>query len=98
MPAFLIVEVEVTNRQVFDNYRQMVPASLEKYGGHYRVRGGKAHTLEGDWKPNRLVVIEFPSAERAKAWWNSPEYAEAKALRHTSANTRMVLVEGYEGE
>ena len=94
MPAFLVVQVEVTNPEIFENYRRLVPAALEKYGGRFRVRGGKVETLEGNWTPKRLVIIEFPTVEQAKAWWDSPEYAEAKALRNASANTQMIVAEG----
>jgi uncharacterized protein (DUF1330 family) len=64
------------------------------YGGKYVARGGKNETLEGAWQPNRLVILEFPSMEQAKAWVNSPEYAPARALRHKYAKSKMVVVEG----
>jgi uncharacterized protein (DUF1330 family) len=64
------------------------------YGGKYIARGGKNETLEGDWSPNRLVILEFPSVDQAKAWVNSPEYAPARAMRHKYANSKMVVVEG----
>ena len=72
----------------------MTPAAIAAYGGRFVVRGGAAETLEGDWKPARLVVLEFDSLERAKEWWSSPEYAPAKALRQKSSRTRMIVVEG----
>ena len=74
----------------------MVPPSLAAYGGRFLVRGGKVENLEGDWSPKRLVMVEFPSVERAKEWWDSPEYAEAKALRQATAKTQMIVVEGLE--
>ena len=67
---------------------------MAQYGGKYIVRGGQAETLEGNWLPSRLVVIQFESAERAKAWINSPEYSEARALRHKYAHSKTVVVEG----
>ena len=73
----------------------MVPPSLEAFGGRFLVRGGKVETLEGAWTPNRLVIVEFPSVERAKAWWSSAEYAEAKALRQATAKTKLIVVEGF---
>jgi uncharacterized protein (DUF1330 family) len=94
MSAYIVVEIDVFDTKGFDTYRQQVPSTIEKYGGRYIVRGGKVETLEGDWCPKRFVVLEFPSAERAKAWWNSVEYAESKALRQACANSRMILVEG----
>ena len=72
----------------------MVPPSLEAYGGRFLVRGGKVETLEGTWAPRRFVIVEFPSLEKAKAWWNSAEYAEAKALRQATAKTQMIVVDG----
>ncbi len=95
MPAYIIVEVEVHNPSEYENYRKMVPPSLEKYQGKFIVRGGKFETLEGGWSPQRVVVLEFPSVELAKAWWSSDEYAEAKALRHRTASSRMIVIEGY---
>ena len=72
----------------------MVPPSLVPYGGRFIVRGGKFDVLEGVWQPHRVVVIEFDSAQRAKAWWDSEEYREAKTLRQRMADTNMILVEG----
>ena len=94
MPAYVVVEVEVNDPVRYENYKAMVPPSLETYGGRFLVRGGKVETLEGDWSPKRLVMVEFPSAEQAKAWWASEEYAEAKALRQATARTQMIVVEG----
>jgi uncharacterized protein (DUF1330 family) len=62
--------------------------------GNFLVRGGKVENLEGVWSPKRFVIVEFSSVERAKAWWDSSEYAEAKALRQATANTQMIVVEG----
>jgi uncharacterized protein (DUF1330 family) len=94
MAAYIVVEVEVKDPARYARYREMVPPSLAKYGGRFLVRGGATETLEGSWAPKRFVIVEFPSAERAKAWWSSPEYAEAKALRQATASTEMLLVEG----
>jgi uncharacterized protein (DUF1330 family) len=94
MPAYVVVEIEVLDAERYETYKRMVPPSLAAYGGRFVVRGGAAETLEGEWSPKRLVIVEFPSAERAKAWWGSPEYAEAKALRQATARTRMIVVEG----
>ena len=94
MPAYIVVEVEVQDRDRYETYKQMVPPSLAAYGGRFLVRGGEVETLEGVWSPKRLVILEFPSAERARAWWASAEYAEAKALRQATARTQMILVEG----
>jgi len=95
MPAYIVVEVEVHDPQRYEDYKEMVPVSLEAYDGHFIVRGGKVETLEGEWSPKRMVIVEFPSVEKAKAWWGSEEYAEAKALRQATARTQMVVVEGF---
>ena len=94
MAAYLIVQVKVNDAKRYEDYKKMVPPTLEYYGGRFLVRGGAVENLEGSWKPSRLVVIEFDSVERAKAWWGSDEYAEAKALRQATADTEMVVVQG----
>ncbi len=94
MPAYIVVEVEVHDAERYEKYKSMVPPSLEAHGGRFLVRGGKVEMLEGDWSPRRFVIVEFPSLEKAKAWWASEEYAEAKALRQATATTEMILVEG----
>jgi uncharacterized protein (DUF1330 family) len=96
MPAYIVVEVEVHDAQRYEKYKSMVPPSLEAYGGRFLVRGGQVETLEGDWAPKRFVMVEFPSVERAKSWWESSEYADAKALRQATATTQMIVVEGVE--
>ncbi len=92
--AYIIAEVEVTDPETFEEYRKLVPPTIEAFGGRYAVRGGAIGSLEGDWQPKRMVVIEFDDVERAKAWHGSELYAPAKALREASANTRMIVVEG----
>ena len=94
MSAYIIAEVEVTDPETFEEYRKLVPPTIEAFGGRYMVRGGAIDSLEGDWQPTRLVVIEFDDAERAKAWHGSELYAPAKALREASSNTRMIVVDG----
>ena len=94
MAAYIVVEVDVQDAARYEDYKRLVPPTLAQYGGRFVARGGAAETLEGDWSPGRVVIVEFPSAERARAWWGSPEYAPAKALRQATAHTRMILVEG----
>ena len=94
MAAYIVVQVDIKDPERFAEYRTMVPATLEKYGGRFLVRGGALETLEGDWSPKRLVVLEFDSVEKAKGWWDSEEYREPKALRQASADTQLVVVEG----
>ena len=94
MPAYFIVDNEVTDPAGFEAYRKQVPSTVEKYGGKFLVRGGQVQTLEGDWKPKRIVVTEFPSIEQARRWYDSEEYGELKALRLRTARGSVVLVEG----
>ena len=94
MAAYVIAAIEVTDPAVFEEYRGLVAETIAKYGGKYVVRGGKIEGLEGDWSPKRLVVLEFPSMERAKEWHSSPEYIPVKEIRLRSTNTKLVLVEG----
>jgi uncharacterized protein (DUF1330 family) len=94
MAAYIVVQVDVKDPARYADYRTMVPPTLAKYGGRFIVRGGRTETLEGDWSPKRFVVVEFPSLEQAKAWWASPEYAAAKALRQATSETQMIVAEG----
>ena len=94
MSAFVIVQVEIHDAATYERYKELAPPAIAAYGGRYVARGGRTETLEGDWSPGRLVILEFPSMERARAWWASPEYAEAKAMRHASARSQLLAVEG----
>ena len=94
MPAYIVVQIEVTDPAVYDAYKLAAPATIALYGGRYIVRGGPVDVLEGVWKPKRLVVLEFPDKERARAWWESPEYGPAKAQRQLCARTEMILIGG----
>lgn len=94
MPAFVIVDIDVHDPVRYEEYKKLAAPTVTAYGGKYIVRGGKAETLEGDWSPKRLVVLEFPSVEQAKAWLNSPEYSPVRKIRHATATSQMVVVEG----
>lgn len=94
MAAYVIVDIEVTEPVRYEEYKKMAAPTVSAYGGRYIVRGGTAETLEGSWVPGRLVVLEFPTAERAREWWASDVYQPARELRQASAKTEMILVEG----
>jgi uncharacterized protein (DUF1330 family) len=94
MSAYVVVQVDVKDPARYEAYKQMVPPSLEKFGGRFLVRGGPTLIMEGGWAPRRFVLVEFPSVELARAWWASPEYAEAKALRQATAESQLIIVEG----
>ncbi len=94
MAAYIVVDIEITDPSEYQTYAQQTAATLERYGGKFLVRGGNPETLEGDWKTKRLVILEFPGAEQAKSWYDSPEYSAIKGIRHRSAISRMLLVHG----
>ncbi|HYR69927.1 MAG TPA: DUF1330 domain-containing protein [Candidatus Acidoferrum sp.] len=94
MAAYIIADVTVTDPAAMEEYRKRVPATLARYGGRFVVRGGAHQSVEGDWKPTRLVVLEFPSMEQAKRWYDSEEYREPKAMRLRAGRTNLVMVDG----
>ena len=94
MAAYVIANVTVKDPALFEQYRKQVPDTLARHGGRYLVRGGQQDALEGGWTPSRLVVLEFPSLEHARRWYDSEEYREPKALRMKCAVTDLVLVDG----
>ena len=94
MPALIIVDIEVLDPVRYEDYKRLASAAIAAHGGQYLVRGGNSEVLDGDWQPRRLVVLQFDSVERAKAWRASPEYAAAKKVRDTCARANMVVVEG----
>jgi len=94
MPAYVIVDVIIKDENLYEEYKKLTPATIAAYGGRFVVRGGATETLEGDWNPGRVVVLEFPTVERAKEWWSSEVYTEAKGIRQRAAETKMLVVEG----
>ena len=94
MPAYVIVDITVTDPVGYEDYKKLAPPAVAAYGGKYLARGGQVQTLEGDWSPTRLVILEFESAERAKQWLASPEYSAGRQLRHRTATSNMIVVEG----
>ena len=94
MPAYVIADIEITDPVGYEEYRRWVPATIAQYGGRYLARGGRAETLEGGWQPRRLVVIEFPTMSQARAWYESDEYREPRAIRHRCSEGQAILVEG----
>jgi uncharacterized protein (DUF1330 family) len=97
MPAYVISEVTIADDALADRYRSLAEASIARYDGRYVVRGGAVEAIEGAWPPERrVVIVEFPTMERAREWYESPEYAEARRLRATALIRRLVLVEGVE--
>ena len=94
MAAYVIVDVTINDPVEYEEYKKLTPAAIAAYDGKFIVRGGKCETVEGTWKPGRIVILEFPNSERAKEWWNSIEYSTAKLIRQRVAHTEMIIVEG----
>ena len=94
MPAYVILDIEVTDPDAYTAYRERSGATVEQHGGRFLVRGGDPATVEGGWAPQRIVVLEFPSEEQARAWYDSPEYQEILPIREANASSRAVLVQG----
>lgn len=96
MAAYVIVDINVTDPQGYEEYRRQSAATVAAYDGRFLVRGGEVATLEGVWQPRRLVVLEFPTVERARAWWSSPEYEAIKPIRQRTTTTQMIVVAGVD--
>jgi uncharacterized protein (DUF1330 family) len=94
MTAYVIAEIDVHDPDLYREYGALVPATLGPYGGRFIVRGGHCETLEGDWQPPRMVVLEFPTAEQARSWYNSPEYSDAIQMRKRASTGKLIVVEG----
>jgi uncharacterized protein (DUF1330 family) len=89
-----MADIQVQDPVQYEEYKKLAAATVTAYGGRYVVRGGATETLEGDWSPSRFVVLEFPTVARAKEWWASDEYRPARDMRHASATSEMIVVEG----
>jgi uncharacterized protein (DUF1330 family) len=94
VPAYVIAMVDIKDPVRYETYRQMVTPTIAAFGGRFIVRGGRTDVLEGDWTPRRVVVLEFPSVERAREWWSSEDYAEARAIRQATSEGTLIVVEG----
>ncbi|RPH84723.1 MAG: DUF1330 domain-containing protein [Candidatus Rokuibacteriota bacterium] len=94
MSAYFIVDIDIHDAAGLEEYRKQVPATITKYGGRFIVRGGKVEQLEGEWQPKRLVLLEFPSVEQARRWYDSEEYRPLKAMRLKASSSNLILVEG----
>jgi uncharacterized protein (DUF1330 family) len=95
MKAYVVVEARSSDPQRMAVYRQLSTLAVSKYGGSYLIRGGGYDVLEGDWRPERLVVVEFESSARAREFYDSPEYRAARGARAGASDFQMLLVEGY---
>ena len=94
MPAYLYGDIDVTDPQTFEDYRGRVPAVIAKYGGRYLVRGGDVEVFEGAPETHRQVLLEFPSMEQLRAFYDAPEYQELKRLRQRASTGRLIAMQG----
>jgi len=94
MSAYIIVEIDIVDPVGYEEYKKLASASVLNHGGKYIVRGGTTEVLEGNWKPKRIVVLEFESMQQAKEWLNCEEYREPRKMRHRTAKSNMLLVDG----
>jgi uncharacterized protein (DUF1330 family) len=94
MPAYYIGEHKITNAKVFEEYLAKVMPMIERFGGRYLTRAGTHEVIEGDWKPNRVVIVEFPDIASIERWYRAPEYQPLIALRQTAATDVMIMLEG----
>jgi len=96
MPVYFVVEIKTKNehKDTYTKYIEKVRPIVEKYKGRYFVRGGKITPVFGDWNPEKIIIIEFPSAKYVEKWLNSPEYKEIAVLRENSTITKAIMVEG----
>ena len=94
MSAYIVVDAKSSDPDRMAEYRRLALTAVEKYGGRYLVRGGSCQRLEGDWQPERLVVVQFDSGEKARKFYDSPEYVAARRARAGCSQFDMLLVEG----
>ena len=94
MPAYVVVDAERTDLERAARYAEMAGPSVERHGGRYLARGGALSLLEGEWEPERLVIIEFESSEAARAWYESEDYRAARDVRDGAGTWSMVVVDG----
>ena len=94
MPAYMIVDINISDLPAYAEYAKQVPAIVRKHGGEYLARGGKTEVMEGTWIPNRIALFQFPNVEAIRAFLSDPEYQPLKAIRHRVAKTNAIAVEG----
>lgn len=94
MPAYVVANIRVHDPVAYEEYRKMVPGTVERFGGRYLARGGRSEVVEGGLEPGRMVIVEFPSYEAAQNWYSSSEYAAVKALRQGCADGELLFING----
>jgi len=94
MAVYFIVDIKVEDPTTYEEYRKLVNPTLERYGGKFLARGGATETIEGDWQPQRLVILEFDDTEHFRRWYDSPEYSAAREIRWRASSERAILIQG----
>ncbi len=94
MSAYAILDLKIFDKEKLQEYKKVAPEIIKKFDGKIIVRGGESNTVEGNWTPERVVIIEFPTYEIANQWWNSDEYKKATELRKKGANTNVLIIDG----
>jgi uncharacterized protein (DUF1330 family) len=94
MAVYVIASVDVRDSAGYEEYRNRVQSTLERYGGRYLARGGATVVLEGTWSPARCVILEFPDMAKFNAWWSSPEYRPLREIRERTASSQIVVSQG----
>ncbi|WP_026952705.1 DUF1330 domain-containing protein [Algoriphagus mannitolivorans] len=92
MEAYILVQVDIYDNEVYEEYKKLTPSSLEPYGGEFVIRGLPVQALEGEWKHDRLVLLKFPSREKALEWYNSENYQKAKNIRQKASSANFFIV------
>jgi uncharacterized protein (DUF1330 family) len=93
VPAYVVADIEITDPDSYEQYKPLAAQSIKQYGGKVVARGGPIELLEGSWKPSRLVILEFESADAAHRWHNSPEYGAAKGIRQQASRSNVILAD-----
>ncbi len=94
MPAYVILDLKVFDNEKLLKYIKVAPEIIKKHEGKIIVRGGEFKTVEGNWNPEKIVMIEFPNYKTANDWWNSDEYQKATELRKKGAHTNLLIIDG----
>lgn len=92
MSAYVLVEVDIHNMEIYEEYKKLTPSSLEPFGGKFVIRGLPVEALEGEWKHDRLVLLEFPDRDKVLAWYNSENYQKAKKIREKASSANFFIV------
>jgi uncharacterized protein (DUF1330 family) len=94
MTAYVIADITVQDAELYEEYRLRVPAVIEKYGGRYLVRGGAFEVFEGEWRPSRLIVLEFPDMDALQRWYQSADYQALLSIRQRAARSNLIAADG----